>query len=225
MALVTISGYPSSGKSRRAEQIRASLQKYLSDETYPGPIRKVAVLSDDVLNLSRSSYDDSRSEKPARGALFAAMQRQMSPDTILIVDALNYIKGFRYQMYCAAREAKLRVCTIYIVATQEQCREWNMTRQDGRAYAPETLENLMFRYEEPSSMVRWDSPLFTVLWDEEVPPMPQIWDAISKGTVKPPTRPLFRPPKRQQTRSKPSSRRQPPSCLPSWPTRLGLAGN
>jgi hypothetical protein len=40
------------------------------------------------------------------------MQRQMALDTILIVDGLNYIKGFRYQMYCAAREMKLRVCTV-----------------------------------------------------------------------------------------------------------------
>jgi len=40
------------------------------------------------------------------------MQRQMGQDKILIVDAMNYIKGFRYQMYCAARELKLRVCTV-----------------------------------------------------------------------------------------------------------------
>jgi len=184
--LVTISGFPSSGKTRRADQLCASLQQYLQQDNYQGPISKVTVLSDDVLNLNRSSYDESRSEKPARAALFTAMQRQMALDTILIVDALNYIKGFRYQMYCAAREMKLRVCTIYVVATQEQCREWNRTRRDGHTYAPETLENLLFRYEEPSSMVRWDSPLFTVLWDEDAPPMPQIWDAITKGSIKPP---------------------------------------
>ena len=28
------------------------------------------------------------------------------------------------------------------------------------------LENLLMRYEEPSSMVRWDSPLFTVPWSD-----------------------------------------------------------
>jgi protein KTI12 len=55
---------------------------------------------------------ESQSEKPARAALFTAMQRQMGQDTILIIDSLNYIKGFRYQMYCAARELKLRVCTV-----------------------------------------------------------------------------------------------------------------
>jgi len=55
---------------------------------------------------------DSRSEKLARATLLAAIQRQMGQDTVLIVDALNYIKGFRYQLYCAAREFKLRVCTV-----------------------------------------------------------------------------------------------------------------
>jgi protein KTI12 len=84
------------------------------------------------------------------------MQRQIALDTVLIVDGLNYIKGFRYQMYCAAREMKLRVCTVsfflrdtchesepaqqklYVVATQEQCTEWNKNREDGKKYAPET---------------------------------------------------------------------------------------
>lgn len=128
MALITISGFPCSGKTRRVEQIKKALESRLQDPNYAGPTLKVVVLSDDKLNISRDAYKgeyslwhfltilinyvDSRSEKPARGALFTAMQREMSQDTILIVDAPNYIKGFRYQMYCAARELKLRVCTV-----------------------------------------------------------------------------------------------------------------
>jgi len=125
-------------------------------------------------------------KKPARGALFTAMQRYMNQDTILIADGLNYIKGFRYQMYCAARELKLRVCTVYVVATHDLCTEWNNTRMDGRVYASETLDNLIVRYEEPSSMVRWDSPLFTVLWEEEDVPAEEIWKAVTAGNVKAP---------------------------------------
>jgi protein KTI12 len=34
-------------------------------------------------------------------------------------------------------------------------------------------------------MVRWDSPLFTVLWEDEDIPRDGIWEAISKGAVKP----------------------------------------
>jgi len=188
MALITISGYPCSGKSRRAAQIKAHFESKLQQSDYNGPSLKVALLSDDLLNINRNAYDDSRSEKPARGALFTAIQRQMALDTILIVDAPNYIKGFRYQMYCAAREMKLRVCTVYVVATHELCRQWNSNRahEGGQAYLSETLENLIMRYEEPSSMVRWDSPLFTILWTEEGIPGDQIWEAVTSGNIKPP---------------------------------------
>ena len=46
MALVTISGYPCSGKSTRADQLRKHLQARLSDSSYEGPQLKVVVLSD-----------------------------------------------------------------------------------------------------------------------------------------------------------------------------------
>lgn len=186
MALVTFSGYPCSGKTRRATQLKDHLESRLLDPSYSGPLLKVVVLSDDTLNVDRSSYNDSRSEKPARSVLFTAVQRQMGRDTILIIDALNYIKGFRYQLYCAAREFKLRVCTIYVVATPELCRLWNQERSDGHGYAPETFDNLIARYEEPSSMVRWDSPLFTVPWSESEIPVELMWRAITEGDVKPP---------------------------------------
>jgi len=186
MALITFSGYPSSGKTRRAIQLKDHLDHRLADPSYTGQRQKVVILSDDSLNIERSSYDDSRSEKPARATLFAAMQRQMGQDTILIVDALNYIKGFRYQLYCAAREFKLRVCTVYVVATPQLCKGWNSERTDGHGYSAETLDNLITRYEEPSSMVRWDSPLFTVPWSESDVPFELIWKAITEGNVKPP---------------------------------------
>jgi tRNA uridine 5-carbamoylmethylation protein Kti12 len=48
------------------------------------------------------------------------------------------------------------------------------------------FENLIQRYEEPSSMVRWDSPLFTLPWDEDRMPMEDIWQAITAGVLKPP---------------------------------------
>lgn len=35
-------------------------------------------------------------------------------------------------------------------------------------------------------MVRWDSPLITLLWLEEDIPGDQIWEAAMKGNVKPP---------------------------------------
>lgn len=57
MALVTISGYPCAGKSRRATQIKDHLERRLADPMYTGPSLNVTLFSDDTLHLPRSSYD------------------------------------------------------------------------------------------------------------------------------------------------------------------------
>jgi protein KTI12 len=98
---------------------------------------------------------ESRSEKPARGLLFTTVQRELAMDKIVIVDAPNYIKGFRYQMYCAARENKIRVCTvschcafnsmrftitqIHVFTPHDMCRERNRMREEEGRYTDETL--------------------------------------------------------------------------------------
>jgi protein KTI12 len=56
MALITISGYPSSGKTRRASQIKAHLETRLADQNYDGPKLKVSVISDDTLDIGRDAY-------------------------------------------------------------------------------------------------------------------------------------------------------------------------
>ncbi|KAI0786712.1 chromatin associated protein KTI12 [Abortiporus biennis] len=191
MALITISGYPSSGKTHRALQLKTFLESKLSEPDYisaGGRKFKVVIVSDDSVGIKKQDYDNARTEKPARQTLFTTLQRLMAPDTLLIIDSLNYIKGFRYQMYCAAREMKVRVSTVYVVATAEKCREWNKERREKteKSYSDETFENLLMRYEEPSSMVRWDSPLFTVPWIDEDIPGEDIWKAITEGVIKPP---------------------------------------
>lgn len=133
MALVTIVGYPCSGKSTRAQQVKEYLERRLRDESYDGPRLTVVVVDDDNSHVPRSTYDSafasrgslrdveqqadertagSKAEKPGRANLFSNVTRNLTPETIVICDSLNYIKGFRYQMYCAAREAHCRVCTV-----------------------------------------------------------------------------------------------------------------
>ncbi|KDN45567.1 hypothetical protein RSAG8_04891, partial [Rhizoctonia solani AG-8 WAC10335] len=183
MALVTFSGFPSSGKTRRTDQLKAYLEQKLQENNEETNGWKVSVLSDEMLNIPKSSYDESRLEKPARSALLSAIVRDLSKNTILIVDSLNYIKGFRYQMYCAAREVGVRVATVFVVATPDLCKEWNQKREN--RYGDATFDNLIQRYEEPNSMVRWDAPLFTVTWTDETVPGEDIWRAITLGDKRP----------------------------------------
>ena len=44
-----------------------------------------------------------QSEKNARASLKAAVERELSKESVLIADDLNYIKGYRYELFCIAR--------------------------------------------------------------------------------------------------------------------------
>lgn len=77
---------------------------------------------------------------------------------------------------------RLTVQEIHVGTPIDKCREINSqlladTSQDG-GYVEEVFENLVFRYEEPNGMTRWDSPLFTVPYDDKEPPYEAIWEAI-----------------------------------------------
>ncbi|QRW21731.1 Chromatin associated protein KTI12 [Rhizoctonia solani] len=204
MALVTLSGFPSSGKTRRAEQLKGYLEQKLQENSENEETKgwRVSVLSDELLSIPRSSYDESRLEKPARSALLSAIVRDLSKNTILIVDSLNYIKGFRYQMYCAAREVGVRVATVgparyplpelVTIITLPKVgicgatlNVQGMEPEAGRSIYDATFDNLIQRYEEPNSMVRWDAPLFTVPWSDETVPGEDIWRAITLGDKRP----------------------------------------
>lgn len=57
MALVTIVGFPSSGKSRLAASLAEDFRSRLAEPQYSGPELNVAVVDDDSCHVSRSAYD------------------------------------------------------------------------------------------------------------------------------------------------------------------------
>ena len=79
---------------------------------------------------------------------------------------------------------------VHVGTPIEKCREINgklleNENEDG-GYASDIFEQLIYRFEEPNGMTRWDSPLFTVPYDDASPPGDEIWAAVvgSEGTVK-----------------------------------------
>jgi len=76
---------------------------------------------------------------------------------------------------------------LHVGTQPERCREHNVKdKEKGEAYDDEDFDNLIFRYEEPNGMARWDSPLFIVVEEDPTPPNDQIWDALigSDGRAK-----------------------------------------
>ncbi|KAF1986440.1 chromatin associated protein KTI12 [Aulographum hederae CBS 113979] len=181
MPLIIISGYPSSGKTHRANQLLHHFSQKIASSPSKRTVR-VHLVNDQTLGLTRDVYHAARPEKDARATEYSAVKRLLGKDDVVIADSLNYIKGFRYQLYCEAKALETPSCVVHVGTPIERCREINAKlladpSVDG-GYAEDDFENLIFRYEEPNGMTRWDSPLFTVPYDDESPPCDQIWDAM-----------------------------------------------
>ncbi|KAI9742246.1 MAG: hypothetical protein M1818_004146 [Claussenomyces sp. TS43310] len=221
MPLILITGYPSSGKTYRARQVLDYFDTRISQESTSSSSTarrlRTHLITDETLDISRSVYDlssrtqhersNNASEKDARAAIYGAVKRVLSDGDVVILDAAggNYIKGWRYQLYCEAKAVRTASCVVHVGTPVERARMVNeerlrrreersaepkdgdvsgknMAEQTGprteEAYERETWENLVFRYEEPNGMTRWDSPLFTVPWDDAKPPCVAIWEAV-----------------------------------------------
>ncbi|CAI9785283.1 unnamed protein product [Fraxinus pennsylvanica] len=159
MALVVICGQPCSGKSKSAACLAEALQ-----ETDPKP--SVRIINESSFHLDRNqSYADMIAEKNLRGVLRSEVDRSLSRDDIIIVDSLNSIKGYRYELWCLARAAGIRYCVVHCDVDEAYCRKWNEERREKleSAYDDKIIEDLLRRFERPDSRNRWDSPLFE-LW-------------------------------------------------------------
>ncbi|KAK2353754.1 protein KTI12 protein [Trifolium repens] len=157
MALVVICGQPCSGKSKAALCLAEAL-KQSSELKY-----QVRIIDEASFHLDRNqSYANMPSEKNLRGVLRSEVDRSLSKDTVIIVDSLNNIKGYRYELWCLARAAGIRYCVFYCDVEDNDCRKWNQERREKGEdnYDDVIFEDLVRRFEKPERRNRWDSPLF-----------------------------------------------------------------
>lgn len=166
MPVIIITGLPASGKTTRAQQLVRHIEAH-------HPALSV-VLADDyaagVRNTRDVVYGSPHEEKMARAALKAYVERHVgNRNTIIIVDALNYIKGFRYELYCSIRLAKVLHCIVHCDINVDRARSWNSQRPEHEhRYSEQVFSELGMRYEAPQDRSRWDRPLFTVQADDEL---------------------------------------------------------
>ncbi|KAI9369024.1 chromatin associated protein KTI12 [Aspergillus egyptiacus] len=241
MPLIILTGYPCSGLTHRANQLAAQLeatQTALFDSgTIPStkPRYKIHIVpTHDNANYPRTVYDTARTEKEARGIAYTRAKRALGRDSFVILDGMNYIKGYRYQLWCEAKALGTTCCVVHVGTPVDQCvannearlrrrekknaqgqsqsqsqsqsemqvqddnnEEKRTTEQENSTsaeeqqqpssesddsadpYPPDLLNNLIFRYEEPSIHSRWDKPLFTVPWSDAEPPIAEIWTALT----------------------------------------------
>ncbi|XP_053356338.1 protein KTI12 homolog [Clarias gariepinus] len=188
MPLIIICGFPCSGKSRRAHEIR----DYFCKNTD----KQVDIIGDEMQGIDKNTvYTDTQREKDLRGALRSEVERRINKDDIVILDSLNYIKGYRYELFCLIKHVQTPHCLVYCLTSPEISSEWNKEREADYRYSQEVLDALILRFEAPDSRNRWDSPLFTIEKEDKLP-FEAISDAIFKRKVPPPN---------QSTQSQPLS--------------------
>ena len=105
MPLIVMCGRPSSGKSKRAQEIKKYIEENLKLE--------VIIINEESLGIDRNKcYVDNIKEKEMRGSLRSNVEKTLNDKNVVILDSLNYIKGLRYELYCLARSAKSTNCVV-----------------------------------------------------------------------------------------------------------------
>lgn len=101
------------------------------------------------------------------------------------MDYLSYIKGYRYELHCIAKAHKTLHCIVQTIVHKDICIEWNRNRKEENKYSDTVCSELIMRYEPPDSRNRWDSPLFCLKPEDEIP-FHEIKDALFSRKAPPP---------------------------------------
>ncbi|KAK2577216.1 hypothetical protein KPH14_003364 [Odynerus spinipes] len=165
MPLIIITGIPCSGKTIRTLQLKEYFEK--KAEKHVDVITEVDVIS--KAGYDRNTfYADSKKEKCIRSDIKSMAQRMLNPNDVLIMDGSNYIKGYRYEIYCMSKLYKTPQCTIHCDIPIEHAWLWNEKRLVPEQYSREIFDGLVMRYEAPDSKNRWDAPLFAVTPEDDL---------------------------------------------------------
>jgi protein KTI12 len=120
---VILTGYPCSGLTYRANQLASLIEKAQDDifasseSASPVTLKsryKVHVVPSHDASHPRTVYDHARTEKEARGVAYARAKRALTKDSIVLLDGMNYIKGWRYQLWCETKAAGTTCCVVWL---------------------------------------------------------------------------------------------------------------
>nr|XP_034192127.1 protein KTI12 homolog isoform X1 [Osmia lignaria] len=165
MPLIIITGIPCSGKTTRCTELK---------EYFENKVNKKVEIIHETDFVSKAGFDkntfyaDSKKEKSVRSDIKSAVQRVLNANDVLIIDGSNYIKGYRYEIYCMTKLYKTPQCTIHCDIPVEHAWLWNEKRLECEQYSREIFDALVMRYEAPDNKNRWDTPLFALSAEDEL---------------------------------------------------------
>jgi protein KTI12 len=168
MPALILTGNGCTGKTTFATLFSQRAKKHKS-----GLIKNVVIINEESARPDKTLYEcyaTSTEEKLTRSALKSEFDKYVVGDkkTLVILDSLNYIKGFRYELHCISKAVGEKHGIIWLLCDEEVAKKWNEKRINGGQkpkgyfYSEEMMDELMLRYEPPDQRNRWDRPLYRV---------------------------------------------------------------
>ncbi|XBW37217.1 hypothetical protein QEN19_002799 [Hanseniaspora menglaensis] len=193
MPLILLTGLPNSGKTDISQELISKINSFFNNPEVISPLTfkpNIIYHSDETLSIPPESYSNPKLEKFNRGKIQSIMRRDVNLKNIVIVNSLNYIKGFRYQLFIDCKNFNEGYCLIYsIKATSEDqlnsssvgnllelsasgqldTNKKHSVEEEGKEgnWDNKLVNEISMRFEEPNERNRWDSPCFRLLQDQD----------------------------------------------------------
>lgn len=171
MPLIVVVGGPCSGKTTIANKLKEFIEKEKG--------KKVIHINEELVGVNKIEfYKDSTVEKIIRAKLKSNVEKNLDDKTFVIMDSLNYIKGYRYELYCLVRTYMTRHCVVRFLIKKVYCKtdlEICLKLNNNSVYPEDLLKDLYSRMEEPNPHSifllikdRWDNPMVQINFGEEI---------------------------------------------------------
>ncbi|XP_050527238.1 protein KTI12 homolog isoform X2 [Daktulosphaira vitifoliae] len=166
MPLILMVGLPSSGKTTRAYEIKNFFLNTLK--------KNVFLISDNEI-IAQMGMDknvlflEMKKEKQLRSILHSETLKKLTKDNVVILDSGNFIKGFRYELYCSSKSLSTPQCLVVCDISPARAWQLNENRPESDRYLKSSFDDLLMRYEEPNHSNRWDSPLINLQLTDKLP--------------------------------------------------------
>ena len=89
-----------------------------------------------------------------RAKMKSECEKHLDDKSVVILDTLNYIKGYRYELFCLVRNFKTRHCIVYLKTDEDVCLKLNSNSKTPE-YSESLLKDLYSRMEIPNNNSRY----------------------------------------------------------------------